>query len=564
MSGEKEVKKRRFDPVELGVEVVRKFEDGHLLQKFRDGVKRKVKGSKVSEKLKELITLGILWNMIKKDFKLILRSKSSSLIVVLGPLLLILLVGAAFNTSNLSGIIVGAYSGSYSALTDSILDEIKEKQFNVVKYDSSDNCVNDLKNGQIHVCAVFPADLKVGAADKIKFYVDSSRINLVYTIIDSVSTGIGTKSEELSLQLTKNILDTLDETKSEILAKQDVVSGLSTSNQELSKKSGDIIGQLTSLDLAYEDTGLSAIKAEVEKIEESNNFSTDLFDDLYKLINQGKNATKNIQDKLSSASLIISGTNEDLSAIQGNLGSDLDNLRNVETSFRQITQSINNLEITSAEKIVSPINMEIESVVASKKHLNYLFPTLIVLVIMFIAVLLSSNLVVREKTSSAYFRNFITPAKDWLFVLGEYLTNLVIVALQMLIIFIVAMIFFKEIFAASTVLVLFLIASLFILLGMLIGYIFKSEETSSLGAISVASILLFFSNTILPIESLPSFIKKIADYNPFVLSENALKEVVLFGISLKEIYPTLIILAGISAVLAGAVYGVMKLTKRRA
>ena len=564
MSGEKEVKKRRFDPVELGVEVVRKFEDGHLLQKFKDGVKRKVKGSKVSEKLKELITLGILWNMIKKDFKLILRSKSSSLIVVLGPLLLILLVGAAFNTSNLSGIIVGAYSGSYSALTDSILDEIKEKQFNVVKYDSSDNCVNDLKNGQIHVCAVFPADLKVGAADKIKFYVDSSRINLVYTIIDSVSTGIGTKSEELSLQLTKNILDTLDETKSEILAKQDVVSGLSTSNQELSKKSGDIIGQLTSLDLAYEDTGLSAIKAEVEKIEESNNFSTDLFDDLYKLINQGKNATKNIQDKLSSASLIISGTNEDLSAIQGNLGSDLDNLRNVETSFRQITQSINNLEITSAEKIVSPINMEIESVVASKKHLNYLFPTLIVLVIMFIAVLLSSNLVVWEKTSSAYFRNFITPAKDWLFVLGEYLTNLVIVALQMLIIFIVAMIFFKEIFAASTVLVLFLIASLFILLGMLIGYIFKSEETSSLGAISVASILLFFSNTILPIESLPSFIKKIADYNPFVLSENALKEVVLFGISLKEIYPTLIILAGISAVLAGAVYGVMKLTKRRA
>ena len=190
MSGEKEVKKRRFDPVELGVEVVRKFEDGHLLQKFKDGVKRKVKGSKVSEKLKELITLGILWNMIKKDFKLILRSKSSSLIVVLGPLLLILLVGAAFNTSNLSGIIVGAYSGSYSALTDSILDEIKEKQFNVVKYDSSDNCVNDLKNGQIHVCAVFPADLKVGAADKIKFYVDSSRINLVYTIIDSVSTGI--------------------------------------------------------------------------------------------------------------------------------------------------------------------------------------------------------------------------------------------------------------------------------------------------------------------------------------------------------------------------------------
>ena len=59
-----------------------------------------------------------LYGIIVKNIRLLLRSKSSSLIVILGPLLLVLLVGAAFNTATVYGIKVSVYSESYNSLTD--------------------------------------------------------------------------------------------------------------------------------------------------------------------------------------------------------------------------------------------------------------------------------------------------------------------------------------------------------------------------------------------------------------------------------------------------------------
>ena len=79
------------------------------------------------------------------------------------------------------------------------------------------------------------------------------------------------------------------------------------------------------------------------------------------------------------------------------------------------------------------------------------------------------------------------------------------------------------------IIVLLLVATVFILIGMFLGFIFNSEETANLGAISIGSILLFFSNAILPIETLPVGIRDIAKFSPFVLSVSVLKRIMLFG-----------------------------------
>ena len=72
----------------------------------------------------------------------------------------------------------------------------------------------------------------------------------------------------------------------------------------------------------------------------------------------------------------------------------------------------------------APIKTNIEPIVAEKTHLSNMFPTLVILIIMFIGLLLASTLVVREKTSASYFRNFITPTSDGMFMFGDYLTNM--------------------------------------------------------------------------------------------------------------------------------------------
>ena len=60
-------------------------------------------------------------NIILKNFKLLLRSKSSALIIVIGPLLTIFLVGIAFDHMDKYSINVGIYLASESEFTESFI-----------------------------------------------------------------------------------------------------------------------------------------------------------------------------------------------------------------------------------------------------------------------------------------------------------------------------------------------------------------------------------------------------------------------------------------------------------
>src|SRR3989344_4532318 len=154
-------------------------------------------------------------NIITKNFKLLFRNKGSALIILLGPLFLILLIGTAFNTSSIYGIKIGVYATTYTPLAENLLQELGKKQFLVLKQSSQDECLEKLKAGDIHICSIFPNNLAINQESKIIFYVDPSRINLVYLVIEGTSSKVETKSEEISRQLTKNILEkkTKDTTK---------------------------------------------------------------------------------------------------------------------------------------------------------------------------------------------------------------------------------------------------------------------------------------------------------------------------------------------------------------
>ena len=113
----------------------------------------------------------------------------------------------------------------------------------------------------------------------------------------------------------------------------------------------------------------------------------------------------------------------------------------------------------------------------------------------------------------------------------------------------------------NSFILVFLLSTLFIFLGMLIGYLFKTEETVVLATFSLGSLFLFFSGTILPLETLPDSIRGIADFNPFVLGEGILKKIMLFNFGLSELGGSFYILLGYILVLVVGVYFARKLSK---
>jgi len=96
---------------------------------------------------------------------------------------------------------------------------------------------------------------------------------------------------------------------------------------------------------------------------------------------------------------------------------------------------------------------------------------------------------------------------------------------------------------------LLVIGTFFIFLGMLIGYLFNTKQTVTLAAISTGIVLLFFSNTILPLETLSKSSRAIVSYNPFVIGEGLLKKILLFSLNITGVVEPLVILGIFCAIL---------------
>lgn len=515
-----------------------------------------------------LLSFLKLGMMIKKDFKLLIRSKTSALIVLLGPLAIILLVGLAFNSSSLYNLRVATYSESYSELSNSVITSLQDQQYSVVKVDSIELCKSGVKFGDYHLCVIFPKDLSIGSQDNtIEIHVDQSRMNLASLITTTITQKVAAKSNELGIGLTTDLLTVFENTKKSIDEKvvtvNKIISGDSDAALKI-KESEESLGMMN-LTVEESDFNFTDVKAKIKDITDKFNVSETLVNRLKNSVGDLEISVDLLNERLSEASSAKANAVQNLGDTRNTLSSTMSDLNALRAALNGIVTDINSIKVTQAGLIVEPIKTSVQPITQEKKHLSFLFPTMVVLVIMFISILLSSTIVIREKISLAYFRNFITPTSEILYMLGTYLTNIIIVLLQLCILFAVAAYFMKDqliSIAANLALVILVISSVFILIGMLIGYIFRTEETSTLAAISVSSILLFFSNTILPIESLPTVARDIIKYNPFVLSESLVKKILLFNADISILANSICILLSFVAVLFIMSYIARELTKR--
>ncbi len=526
------------------------------------------KNIRVIKKISNIALVSTLFGIIIKNLKLITRSKSSALLVLLGPLLVMFLVGTSFNSSSINDIKIGTFSNSYSELTDTLLNDLTAKQFKVIKYDQNKDCIESLKNGNIHVCAIIPDNLVIGHTDEIEFFVDQSRINIVWLIIDTLSSRVSTKSSEVSLELTTQILDTIADANSKLADNQLTI----TQTKESTGVQKEKVQQLSTLisgmnlDFSASNLRLGLINSKLQESVSSKGLNQSEFQSVFDAINLAKNASQAAEQQIADANINKIKSLTEITNVDSQLTTMIDNVNALDSTIASIKTKIDNIKIKDPSVVVSPIKTKITPVIPKNTHLNFLFPTLITLVIMFISLLLSSTLVIRERTSSAYFRNVISPTHDFWFIVGDYIANMFIILLQIIIIFIVGAFYFNNtniwLTFANTFLVAVMVASVFIFLGMMIGYIFNSEETSTLATIFLGCLFLLFSSTILPLETLPLFIKELANFNPFVISDVIFKQLIVFNESIFQVGKEVMILALYVVILFIFVYAARQYSKK--
>ena len=496
-----------------------------------------------------------LFILIMKDIKLMMRSKSSSLIIIFGPLIVIFLVGMAFNTSSMHDLRIATYSDSYSKLSDSIINHLQDEQYSTFKTENLEDCTDGVRLGKFHACAVFSPNMAVGAEtqNSIKINVDESRMNLAHMIELTIQKKVSAETTKISEGLTGNIVSTMFNTRDVLSEKKGLIASLSSSTSDSILKVSGIKDDLAKLDLVYNKTDINYthVRKSFDAVKEEINKSAaclaaiplddPIIEGVDESINYLKTGVETLVSKFDNVLSTKDSSVSDLNSLKQTLQAGTDDLNTLRNTLDALVLGIEGVEVTDIKSIVSPVTTSVEPVTAKKTHLGYLFPTFIILIVMFISLLLAVTVTVREKLSKAFFRNFIMPTSDFLFMLGGYITNMLIIIFQLVILFVAAIYFLPEIkdIIFPMIIVLLIVSTVFILIGMFIGFVFKSEETATLGAIFTGSLMLLFSNAILPIETLPVGIRAIARFNPFVLSVDVLKRIMLFGSNFTSSFNTI-------------------------
>ncbi len=556
-----------------------------------------------------------LMTIIQKNMKRLFRSRNSSFVIIFGPLLIILLVGLAFNNTIQYTFTVGVYSPEYNDFVDSYIDQLRSKQFNTYKYKTLAGCTADIRRGLLHTCIEFPEEFSLGTnkTNNLMIYADTSNLNFVEIVIDAVSAKISSRTEEVSRTEAYKILSTLQATNERVLQDRDVVERLTSETSTIKNTLQTVKDDLDSLDFEIDLRSPSQMLNDIDEIKETiddlENETLEVMDefieyaeDYYdtgdedepdKQVDKISNTSAEIAQSFDSLPGLLNDIYGDLSSMSDDLESADEKVNRLETTNKNIKNTLNDLRVaaqemiddldemsdriaenvatieaisaqTSAGTIASPIVTKIQPVTEEEKKLSFVIHHFVTIVIMFMSILLAGTLVIMEKTSNAFFRNFSTPVKDITFIISTFLTTVLVLLMQLAVIFVIGTYYLEIPLTGNIFVTLFVIilgTSVFTLIGMCVGYLFSSQETVTLASVTLGSIFLFTSNIILPIESMGVFMQLLVKINPYVMISEALRKAVLFQANFISLFSTILLIIVFGGVLFLLVLVIERATK---
>ena len=553
---------------------------------------------------------------IEKNLKVVFRNYVLIFLLIVGPLLLIILIGFTFGGDELHDITAGVVNPERVAIGE-LIENLQE--VNIVTYNSQQSCVMAMEQGTVHLCIVIEQKERA----YILILYDNSRYNLVKILLEYLKEQVGYTSEQITLATTESILenvstivffmshslDEIDLLKTQLISMQGELNRLHEQLIEIQTSFEPSYTHIKDIEPYINDTGISyhqdketIVKSMTKllklinltseelhafnKILENNSYFNDsYFNNSYFNISVGEHLANNIsnleiqlhylEEKINDFQYVLETT--EMNTIQVSLQTreiiiELDRIHEllntsiglIEYQMIFISSSLETLDKTSkqleenlatfsgfnrsaAESIVNPFTVAYHSLLPETEQIRIFFPTLLMIILMFISIIFSNIIVLNEINSPAYARSQVLPVSSVIVSLGLFFTNLLLVLLQIFVLLFIAQLRFSLLVGVSYFSLIFgilLLSSVFILLGMVIAFFVREKQTSILTSVFTSLGLLLFSHVLFPLEGMNPWAAFFAQYNPLVIGEHFLRKTMLFGIQnvYSEIYILLIFL----------------------
>ena len=283
-----------------------------------------------------------------------------------------------------------------------------------------------------------------------------------------------------------------------------------------------------------------------ENVDEFNDVSETTFDNinfkvnsLHDAIEQAEKVQDKSEKKIKEIQTLRTEILNDLAKGQKSITLVFKDLELFQKSAENIAEKIKKVSNANALDIINPMSIEETGINSELSTIEFFFPSLIVMLSLFISLIMSSVLVIKEKASNAYFRNHILPVNSfttiWSFILTTALTSTII--LTSLFLFSNLVLKLNLHYNYWIILLILLICNaIFSLIGLLIGYLMNNEESAIITSVVTSLILFMFSGLIFPLEIMKQSFAKVFSINPYIVLEVMLKKSTLYELSFNQIF----------------------------
>ncbi|MFT4310218.1 MAG: ABC transporter permease [Candidatus Woesearchaeota archaeon] len=527
-------------------------------------------------------------NIILKNLKILFRSKSAVFLILFAPLLVFILAGIAFNNSDPLALHLGVYQQESTELSQQFIDALQQ-QYHLTFYSHVDACQAHTQIGITHACITFPQDFSVEAqrTNTISLYVDTSKTAIVDMVTHSLLQVFSTQGLAITEDLTEILVISIEQSmatlyevdtitlaslQQTLLALQETrasveqaVAGLDVSVDKNKLSPQPIMQASIGID-AYTNNVQSEVNTLVGRFESflssviAQNVSESLTQQAQGIKEQNEEITKNIEQyrgnvssqqellrtqvqfleqQLQSLFTQLDTASTQKQAVQQGVGKQTEQLQRLHTQKNEMQITLQgvygtfmDIDVLDAQSISRPIEVQTHTIVQNVTRFNYIFPTLLVVVISFTALLLGALVALMEKKSVSYLRLYLAPISIFLIDVGAILAVSFVVMAQVIIVLAIAHFGFGVDLLANvltTIIILLFVVLLFVMLGILVGKFFGQEQTALLGALSLGTVFMLFSDLFLPRESLPDMVQAYIVYTPFLASVDVVRQAIIYG-----------------------------------
>jgi ABC-type multidrug transport system permease subunit/predicted nucleic acid-binding Zn-ribbon protein len=170
--------------------------------------------------------------------------------------------------------------------------------------------------------------------------------------------------------------------------------------------------------------------------------------------------------------------------------------------------------------------------------LQTIFPTVLILITVFLSLLIGSFVALSEITSPAHARLRLVRHVFLPEFIASFVSALCIVLVPVLLVLLIGDQLFRlgllsHLLTASSMIVILI--SIFILLGFLLAYVVRKESMTLMISTFILVLIIFLSGFLLPIERMSPFFGKVAEFSPGALTTNMFKQSVFYGAGFSSI-----------------------------